>query len=90
MSDPVVLFLFLTETGITDRHNDCIIPRKSWRKIDTTCGCRNSLLYNTIALMRKSRTQAFPKVFCIFQIRYEKSGRVCLAVQETDCVTDLN
>ena len=29
LSDPVELFLFLTETDITDRHNDRVIPRKS-------------------------------------------------------------
>ena len=32
LSDPSKLFLLLTDSGITDRRNDCIIPRKIWRK----------------------------------------------------------
>ena len=49
-SDSVELFLFLTETGVTDRRDNRIIPRKIWRNIDATCGCRCCTLYNFIAL----------------------------------------
>ena len=40
------------------------------------------IAYSTIRLhSRKSRAQAFSKVLCIFEIWYERSGRVCFAIQ---------
>ena len=47
--------------------------------------------YSTILLhTRKSLTQTFSNVLYFFEMRYERSGHVCLAIKREDCVTDLN
>ena len=80
------LSLFLTETGVSDLHDDCIVPRKLWRKIDVTCGCRCCIFYNAIAFAQVSDISIFTRALNLRNTVREV--RACLSCNPSERLCD--